>query len=152
MIDNPLPYQVEKDNDEIYLTNQYYEHCADKAHEIAKEFNLLSEFYDDFAEYFTDLCLDSDEGYSLINDKSLIDDWWEENSYMYDDYDEPYIIYKPQIQKSLPESKHDYCLKCDCILRYDEGNICCSCEEIEDNEPTDDEMMSSFGTKWHDGL
>ena len=24
--------------------------------------------------------------------------------------------------------------------------------EIEDNEPTDDEMMSSFGTKWHDGL
>ena len=73
MIDNPLPYQVEKDNDEIYLTNQYYEHCADKAHEIAKEFDLLPEFYDDFAEYFTDLCLDSDEGYSLINDKSLID-------------------------------------------------------------------------------
>ena len=152
MIDNPLPYQVEKDDDEIYLTNQYYEHCADKAHEIAKEFDLLPEFYDDFAEYYTDLCLDSDEGYSLINDKSLIDDWWEENSYMYDDYDEPYIIYKPQIQKSLPDSKHDYCLKCDCILRYDEDNICCSCEEIEDDEPTDDEMMSNFGTKWHDGL
>ena len=127
MIDNPLPYQVEKDDDEIYLTNQYFEHCADKAHQIAKEFNLLPEFYDDFAEYFTDLCLDSDEGYSLINDKSLIDDWWEKNSYMYDDYDEPYIIYKPQIQKSLPEP-------------------------IEDYEPTDDEMKSSFGTKWHDGL
>ena len=127
MIDNPLPYQVEKDDDEIYLTNQYYEHCADKAHQIAKEFNLLPEFYDDFAEYFTDLCLDSDESYSLVNDKSLIDDWWEENSYMYDDYDEPYIIYKPQIQKSLPEP-------------------------IEDYEPTDDEMMSSFGAKWHDGL
>ena len=63
----------------------------------------------------------------MINDKSLIDDWWEKNSYMYDDYDEPYIIYKPQIQKSLPEP-------------------------IEDYEPTDDEMKSSFGTKWHDGL
>ena len=25
-------------------------------------------------------------------------------------------------------------------------------KEIEDYEPTDDEMMSSFGTKWHDGL
>ena len=60
------------------------------------------------------------------------DDWWEKNSYMYDDYDEPYIIYKPQIQKSLPDSKHDYCLKCDCILRYDEGNICCSCEELKE--------------------
>ena len=111
MIYNPLPYQVEKDNDEIYLTNQYYEHCADKAHEIADEFNLKSEFYDDFAEYFTDLCLDSDEGFSLVNDKSLIDNWWEENSDMYEN-PSPY----------------------------------------EDYEPTDDEMMSSFGTKWHDGL
>ena len=111
MIDNPLPYQVEKDDDEIYLTNQYYEHCADNAHEIAKEFNLKSEFYDDFTEYFTDLCLDSDDGYSLVNDKSLIDEWWEENEHLYDDYSSPYDV-----------------------------------------EPTDDEMMSSFGTKWHDGL
>ena len=51
------------------------------------------------------------EGFSLINDKSLIDDWWEENSDMYED-PSPY----------------------------------------EDYEPTDDEAMSSFGTKWHDGL
>ena len=94
MIDNPLPYQVEKDDDEIYITNQYYEHCADKAHEIAKKFNLKSEFYDEFAEYYTDLCLDSDEGYSLINDKSLIDDWWEENSDMYED-PSPYEDYDP---------------------------------------------------------
>ena len=25
-------------------------------------------------------------------------------------------------------------------------------ENIIDDEPTDEEMMSSFGTKWHDGL
>ena len=25
-------------------------------------------------------------------------------------------------------------------------------EDDEDYEPTDEEMMSSFGTKWHDGL
>ena len=92
MIDNPLPYQVERDDDEIYLTNQYYEHCADKAHEIAKEFNLLSEFYDDFAEYFTDLCLDSDDGYSLTYSKDLIDDWWDEYGDDYDDYSSPYEI------------------------------------------------------------
>ena len=152
MIDNPLPDQVMEEYDNNYLSEQFYEHCEDKAKEIAKEFNLLPEFLNDFIEYYADICSESDEGYSLINDKSLIDNWWEKNSYMYDDYDEPYIIFKPQIQKSLPESKHDYCLKCDCILRYDEGNICCSCEEIEDDEPTDDEMMSMFGTKWHDGL
>tara|TARA_R100001443_G_scaffold2370_1_gene8039 strand:+ start:295 stop:468 length:174 start_codon:yes stop_codon:yes gene_type:complete len=25
-------------------------------------------------------------------------------------------------------------------------------EEDEDYEPSDDDMMSAFGTKWHDGL
>ena len=111
MIDNPLPDEVMSQNDEAYLSEQFYEHCEDKAKEIAEEFNLLPAFIEPFTEYFTDLCLDSDEGYSLINDKTLIDDWWEENEYLYDDYSSPYEI-----------------------------------------EPSDDEIMNSFGTKWHDGL
>ena len=111
MIDNPLPDEVMSQNDEAYLSEQFYEHCEDKAKEIAEEFNLLPAFIEPFTEYFTDLCLDSDEGYSLINDKSLIDDWWEENSDMYED-PSPY----------------------------------------EDYDPTDYEIMNSFGTKWHDGL
>jgi ABC-type dipeptide/oligopeptide/nickel transport system permease component len=111
MINNPLPQQVMQDKDNTYLANQYYEHCSDTGKEVAKKYNLKSELYDDFIEYFTDLCTESDDGYSLINDKSLIDEWWEENSDMYED-PSPY----------------------------------------EDYEPTDDEMMSSFGTKWHDGL
>ncbi len=111
MINNPLPDQVMSQNDEAYLSEQFYEHCEDKAKEIAEEFNLLPEFLNDFIEYYADICVDSDEGYSLINDKSLIDDWWEENSDMYEN-PSPY----------------------------------------EDYEPSDDEMMSSFGTKWHDGL
>ena len=104
MIDNPLPDQTMQENDEYYFSEQFYEHCRDKAIEIAVKSNILPELIDDFIEYYTDICCESDEGYSLINDKSLIDDWWEKNSYMYDDYDEPYIIFKPQIQKSLPES------------------------------------------------
>ena len=111
MIDNPLPDQIMSQNDEAYLSEQFYEHCEDKAKEIAEEFDLLPEFLNDFIEYYADICVDSDEGYSLINDKSLIDDWWEENSDMYEN-PSPY----------------------------------------EDYEPSDDEMMSSFGTKWHDGL
>ena len=51
---------------------------------VSKEFNLLSEFYDDFTEYFTDLCLDSDDGYSLVNDKSLIEKWWDHNKDLYE--------------------------------------------------------------------
>ena len=30
--------------------------------------------------------------------------------------------------------EHDYCQRCDCILRYDEDDICCSCEELEKEE------------------
>ena len=103
MIDNPLPDQIMNQDDDLYISDQFNEHCIDKAKEIASEFNMLPEFVDDFSEYYIEICKESDEGYSLINDKSLIDDWWEENSYMYDDYDEPYIIFKPQIQKSSPK-------------------------------------------------
>ena len=84
IIENPLPDQIMQEMDDNYLSEQFYEHCADKAKEIAEEFNLLPEFIDDFTEFYADLCLESDEGYSLINDKSLIDDWWDKNKYIYE--------------------------------------------------------------------
>ena len=102
MIDNPTPQQRMEEMDQQYMAEQFHEHCTDRANEIARDYNLLPEFYEDFAEYFADVCRESDDGYSLTYSKDLIDDWWEKNSYMYDDYDEPYIIFKPQIQKSLP--------------------------------------------------
>ena len=84
MIDNPLPDQVMEEYDNNYLSEQYYEHRTDEAHQIAKEFNLKSELVDDFTEYYLDQCLESDEGYSLINDKSLIEEWWDKNKYIYE--------------------------------------------------------------------
>ena len=84
MIDNPLLDQVMEEYDNDYLSEQFYEHCEDKAKEIAQEFNLKSELIDDFTEYYLDQCLESDEGYSLINDRSLIDDWWDKNKYIYE--------------------------------------------------------------------
>ena len=111
IIDNPLENEVMEEKDNEYLSEQFYEHCEDKAKEIAEEFNLLPEFLDDFIEYYADICLDSDDGYSLVNDKSLIDEWWIENEDNYDNYSSPYEV-----------------------------------------EPSDEDMMSSFGTKWHDGL
>ena len=111
MIDNPLEDQVMEEYDNNYLSEQFYEHCRDKAIEICKEFDVDESFYDLFTEWYTDRCIESDEGYSLINDKSLIDDCLEENSDMYEN----------------PSPYKDY-------------------------EPTDDEMKSSFGIVWHDGL
>ena len=84
MIDNPLPDQVMEEYDNNYLSEQYYEHRTDEAHQIAKQFNLKLELIDDFTEYYLDQCLESDEGYCLVNDKSLIEEWWDKNKYIYE--------------------------------------------------------------------
>ena len=84
MIDNPLPDQVMEEYDNNYLSEQFYEHRTDEAHQIAEQFNLKSELIDDFTEYYLDQCLESDEGYSLVNDKSLIEEWWDKNKYIYE--------------------------------------------------------------------
>ena len=76
MIDNPLPNRVMQEMDDNYLSEQFYEHCEDRAIEIAKEFNVDESFYDLFTEWYTDLCMNSDEPYSIVNDKDLIDEWW----------------------------------------------------------------------------
>ena len=92
MIDNPTPQQRMDEMDQQYMAEQFYEHCTDRANEIAKEFYLLPEFYEDFAEYFADICRESDDGYSLTYSKDLIDDWWDEYGDDYDDYSSPYDI------------------------------------------------------------
>ena len=84
MIDNPLPDQVMEEYDNNYLSEQFYEHRTDEAHQIAKEFNLKSELIDDFTEYYLDQCLESDEGYCLVNDESLIKEWGDKNKYIYE--------------------------------------------------------------------
>ena len=84
MIDNPLPDQVMEENENNYLSEQFYEHRIDEADQIAKQFNLKSELIDDFTEYYLDQCLESDEGYCLVNDESLIKEWWDKNKYIYE--------------------------------------------------------------------
>ena len=84
MIDNPLPDQVMEEYDNNYLSEQFYEHRTDESHQIAKQFNLKSELIDDFTEYYLDQCLESDEGYCLVNDESLIKEWWDKNKYIYE--------------------------------------------------------------------
>ena len=78
MIENPLPDQIMEDMNNEYLSEQFYEHCKDKAIEICKEFNVDESFYDLFTEWFTDLCLDSDEPYSIVYNRDLIEEWWDQ--------------------------------------------------------------------------
>ena len=84
MIDNPLLDQVMEENENNYLSEQFYEHRIDEADQIAKQFNLKSELIDDFTEYYLDQCLESDEGYCLVNDESLLKEWWDHNKDLYE--------------------------------------------------------------------
>ena len=40
MIDNPLPNEIMSQNDEYYFSEQFYEHCKDKAIEIAVKLDI----------------------------------------------------------------------------------------------------------------
>ena len=72
MIDNPLPAQIESDYDQLYISDQYNEHCTDTAKEIAKNNNLLPDYYEPFIEFYIEECKESDRGYFLSDDKYII--------------------------------------------------------------------------------
>ena len=115
MIDNPLPDQVMAEKDQIHLQRNFEDLCKIHGLEIAKHYNVYSEFQEYFAEYYHD-CMSQNPhlfDHTCVHlDDSYIDDWWDEVGDFYDD-----ITGGPY-----------------------------------ENEPTDQEMMSSFGTKWHDKL
>ena len=156
MIDNPLPDQVMEDYDIAYISDQFNEHCFDKALEIAKEFDLLPEFHNDFADYFTELCKELDEGYSLINDKSLIDDWWDQelcNSMETTPYIED-LDFSSEIIESLKKyGKYEFTLTADNII-HELGYMPCDLiENLEEVSPEieDDEvcpLAEKFEVEW----
>ena len=114
MIDNPLPDQVMQEMDRVHAAWELEELCKDHALKLATDNFVYEELIGDFQEWFYLYCIDhSEDKYvrSFPDDKSLIDEWWDEMEDNYDEYNDPYDI-----------------------------------------EPTDDQMMSMFGTKWHDGL
>ena len=69
----------------------------------------------------------------MQNHQSALDNQREDNAIQ--DLQDAGIYPDPNIQESLPYEKE----------AEDFYNS-------EDYEPTDEEMLSSFGTKWHDGL
>ena len=85
MIDNPLPDQVMQEKEALYVNEQFEEHCISTAKEIAKDNNLLPDYYDDFIEFYIEECRESDRGYLLFSDgKYVIDIWWDHNKNLYE--------------------------------------------------------------------
>ena len=97
MIDNPLPDQVMQEK-EAYQKDQDFEfYCHHHAKEIAEHYKVHPDLYDDFAEWYHDYMSQNPESFdhSCIHlDSDYIVDWWKAESYLYDDFDSPYMEIK----------------------------------------------------------
>ena len=94
MIDNPLPNQVMQEMDAIQKAADFEDYCKNHAIEIAKHYKVHDELHDDFAEWYHDYMSQNSESFDhtcIYLDSDYIVDWWEAESYLYDDFDSPYV-------------------------------------------------------------
>ena len=94
MIDNPLPDQVMQEMDAIQKAADFEDYCKNHAIEIAKHYKVHDELHDDFAEWYHDYMSQNSESFDhtcIYLDSDYIVDWWEAESYLFDDFDSPYM-------------------------------------------------------------
>ena len=94
MIDNPLPTQVQQELDTFQKYSDFEDYCKNHAVEIAKHYKVHPDLYDDFAEWYHDYMSQNPELFDptfILLDSDYIVDWWEAESYLYDDFDSPYM-------------------------------------------------------------
>ena len=111
MIDNPLPDQVMQAMDKAHSSWELEELCKDHAFKLAQDNFVYEELIGDFQEWFFLYCKDhSEDEYarSLPDDKTLIDDWWDEEGDIYDDYISPYENFDPTPDGDSPYSDAEY--------------------------------------------
>ena len=94
MIDNPLPTQVQHELDTFQKYSDFEDYCKTHAVEIAKHYKVHPDLHDDFAEWYHDYMSQNPELFDhtcITLDSDYIVDWWETESYLYDDFDSPYM-------------------------------------------------------------
>ena len=94
MIDNPLPNQVMQEKEAIQKDADFEAYCKLHAIEIATHYKVYAALHDYFAEWYHDYmkqCPDLFDHTCIYLDSDYIVEWWEDNSYLYDDFDSPYM-------------------------------------------------------------
>ena len=94
MIDNPLPDQVMQELDMISKTVHFEDSCKTYAKEIAEHYKVHEDLHEYFAEWYHDYMRQNPDLFDpcfFILDSDYIVDWWEAESYLYDDFDSPYM-------------------------------------------------------------
>ena len=94
MIDNPLPDQVMQEMDAIQNAQDFEFYCYHHAKEIAEHYKVHEDLHDDFAEWYHDYMSQNPESFDqtcIYLDSDYIVDWWKDQSYLFDDFDSPYM-------------------------------------------------------------
>ena len=94
MIDNPLPDQVMQEREMTFKAIDFEDYCKVHATKIAQHYKVHSDLHEHFAEWYHDYMQQNPDlfDHSCIHlDSDYIVDWWEAESYLYDDFDSPYM-------------------------------------------------------------
>ena len=94
MIDNPLPTQVQQELDTFQKYSDFEDCCKTHAVEIAKHYKVHDDLHEDFAEWYYDYMSQNPELFDhtcITLDSDYIVDWWKDNSYLYDNFNSPYM-------------------------------------------------------------
>ena len=94
MIDNPLPDQVMQEKETLQNAQDFEFYCFHHAKEIAEHYKVQKDLIIPFQEWYHDYMRDNPDlfDHTLIYlDSDYIVDWWEADSYLYDDFDSPYM-------------------------------------------------------------
>jgi len=94
MIDNPLPDQVMEEKEALQKAVDFEDYCKSHAIEIATHYKVHKDLHDDFAEWYYSYMEQNSDLFDpcfIILDSDYIVDWWEAESYLYDDFDSPYM-------------------------------------------------------------
>mgnify|MGYP005674952113 FL=1 len=111
MINNPLPDQVMQEMDRVHAAWEFEELCKDHAFKLAEDNFVYEELIGDFQEWFFLYCINhSEDEYarSLPDDKDLIDEWWNDEGDLYDEYISPYENFDPTPDGDSPYSDAEY--------------------------------------------
>ena len=94
MIDNPLPDQVMQEKETLQNAQDFEYYCHVHAIKIAQHYKVHSDLHEDGAEWNHDYMSQNPESFDqtcIYLDSDYIVDWWEVESYLYDDFDSPYM-------------------------------------------------------------
>jgi hypothetical protein len=94
MIDNPLPDQVMQEREMTFKAIDFEDYCKVHALKIAQHYKVHPDLYDDFAEWYHDYMSQNPESFDhtcIYLDSDYIVDWWKDLSYLYDNFNSPYM-------------------------------------------------------------